>query len=542
MPTKGELESALRNADAAGDTVAAKALANALKAGQFDAPVPAAPAAPETYSPIDDMGTGERFLAGVGKGMTDLAYGAGQLVGMVPQETIAEKARIDAPLAETAAGTAGEITGKVAAAIPAAFAPYAATVPGAAVIGTGLGLLEPVAEGDVLTGKATSGALGAAFGASGQKLGQTIGSMAQSRIASVLDDIASRRAQRSVMDEALMAGRDIGLVAEPTMANPTLINRTLEGLAGKISTAQRVAEKNQGVINAAARRELGLPENAPLTDDTFSAIRDTAGQAYEAVKQIGQPIRADKSYIDDLRGVVAANQRLAQDFPEMADPGLQDFANSLAKDQFSPENAIEVIKKLRFDAKTLFKSDDPAKQALARAYKKGAQSVEDLVARNLKQIGADDLYESFVDSRQLIAKTYSVEEAVNKGSGNVVASKLAKQLEKGKPISGELKDVARFAASFPRATQEIRSSMPGISPLDYALGFGTAAGTQNPAMMASLLARPAARELITSAPYQQMMGTPSYSPSLLTQSLGLLGTPRTATAGALLGPSIYTSE
>lgn len=498
--------------------------------------------APGSYSPIDDMGTGERFLAGVGKGMTDLAYGAGQLAGMVPQEAVAEKARIDAPLAGTTSGKVGEITGKVAAAIPAAFIPWAASLPGAAAIGGGLGLLEPVAEGDVLTGKATSGTLGAVLGAGGQKVGQAIGSMAQSRIASALDDIAGRRAQRAVMDDALMAGRDIGLVAEPTMANPTFMNRTLEGLAGKISTAQRVAEKNQGVINAAARRELGLPENAPLTDDTFNAIRDTAGQAYEAVKQIAQPIQADKSYIDDLSGVVAANRRLAEDFPEMADPGLQDFANSLAKDQFSPENAIEVIKKLRFDAKTLFKSDDPAKQALARAYKKGAQSVEDLVARNLKQIGADDLYENFVNSRQLIAKTYSVEEAVNKGSGNVVASKLAKQLEKGKPISGELKDVARFAASFPRATQEIRSSMPGISPLDYALGFGTAAGTQNPAMMASLLARPAARELITSAPYQRLMGSPSYSPSLLTQSIGLLGTPRTATAGALLGPSIYTSE
>lgn len=542
MPTRDQLESALRNADAAGDKAAAKQLANALKAGQFDQPQPDAPIVEPTYDPTEGMGTGERFLAGVGKGMTDLAYGAGQLTGLVPQDVIAEKARIDAPLAGTTAGKVGEITGKVATAIPAAFAPGAATIPGAAAIGTGLGLLEPVAEGDVLTGKATSGALGGLFGAGGQKLGQGIGSLAQSRIASALDDIAQRKAQRAVMDEALMAGRDIGLVAEPTMANPTLLNRTLEGMAGKISTAQRVAEKNQNVINAAARRELGLPENAPITTEALESIRDVAGQSYEAVKQVGQPIRADKQYLDELRSVAAANQRLAQDFPEMADQGLQEFVESLAKEQFSPENGIEAIKQLRFDANALFRSDDPAKQALARAKKKAAQAMEGLVERNLKQIGADDLYDGFVNGRQLIAKTYTVEEALNKGSGNIVASKLAKRLDKGKPLSGELKDVARFAASFPRATQEIRSSMPGVSPLDYALGVGTAAGTQNPAMMATLLARPAARELITSAPYQRMMGAPSYSPSLLTQSLGLLGTPRTATAGALLGPSIYTSE
>lgn len=36
MPTRAQLESALRNADAAGDTAAAKQLANALKAGQYD--------------------------------------------------------------------------------------------------------------------------------------------------------------------------------------------------------------------------------------------------------------------------------------------------------------------------------------------------------------------------------------------------------------------------------------------------------------------------------------------------------------------------
>ena len=43
MPTKAQLESALRNADKAGDAQAAKALANALKAGQYDEPSQPAP-------------------------------------------------------------------------------------------------------------------------------------------------------------------------------------------------------------------------------------------------------------------------------------------------------------------------------------------------------------------------------------------------------------------------------------------------------------------------------------------------------------------
>lgn len=506
-------------------------------------PVDHPSATPEPdYSPVADMSTGERLLAGVGKGMTDLGYGAGQLLGLVSQEDVAEKSRLDAPLAETTAGKVGEIGGKVASAIPAAFIPGANTMLGAGAIGAGLGALEPVAEGDFLTEKAKDVALGGAFGAGGQKVGQTIGSLATRRISSALDDLAAQRAARQVQDEALQAGRRIGLRAEPTMANPTFVNRTLEGLAGKISTAQRVAEKNQSVINSAARRELGLADDVPLTDDTFNSIRAAAGEAYEAVKNIGRPIAADKKYYDDLSGVIASNKRLAEDFPDMANQGLQDLTESLARPEFGADNAIEAIKKLRFDANALFRSDDPAKQALAKANKKAAQAMEDLVARNLKSIGADDLFNSFKDSRQLIAKTYSVEEAVNKGSGNVVASKLAKQLEKGKPLGGELKDVARFSSSFPRATQEIRSSMPGISPLDYALGFGTSAGTGNPLMAASLLARPAARELITSQPYQRLLGTPSYQPGMLTQGMGLLGRPQVPAAGGLLAPSVYTTE
>lgn len=43
MPTKEQLETALRNADAAGDTAAAKTLANALRAGDFDAAEEVAP-------------------------------------------------------------------------------------------------------------------------------------------------------------------------------------------------------------------------------------------------------------------------------------------------------------------------------------------------------------------------------------------------------------------------------------------------------------------------------------------------------------------
>lgn len=126
MPTKQQLESALRNAHNAGDTAAAKKLANALKAGQYDQPETTPPASAETqtvpanrFAPPQPIVTGgqqmsqldqerEAFLRtlsperraqlesiggleslgiGAGKGLTDIARG----VGLMPQETEAEK-------------------------------------------------------------------------------------------------------------------------------------------------------------------------------------------------------------------------------------------------------------------------------------------------------------------------------------------------------------------------------------------------------------------------------------------------------------------
>lgn len=500
--------------------------------------------APEpTYDPTADMSTGQRLLAGVGKGMTDLGYGAGQLLGMVPQEAIAEKARIDAPLAATTAGKVGEVGGKIAAAIPAAFLPGAASIAGGAAIGGGLGALEPVAEGNVLAGKAENVGMGALFGAGGNLAGKQIGKFAKDRVAAALDRLNVARGGQSMQDAALAGGRDLGLTVAPTHANPTMINSLVEGLSGKAATAQRAAMKNQERAGQIVRKELGLAPDAPLSDDTFQVLRNTASQAYDAVKNVGSPIKADQKYLDDLAEVAAGNQRLAQDFPELANQGLDEFVASLAKPEFGPDNAIEAIKRLRFNAGPLYKSDDPAKLALAKASKRAANAIEALVERNLKDMGAEDLYKGFVDARQLMAKSYTIEDAVNKGSGNVILPKLAAALQKGKPLSGDLKKVAEFAQTFKKSTQEITSSMPMVSPLDYMVGaMGLGGAAINPLLLGVGAARPLAREALTSAPYQRLMTQPSYSPSMVTQGMGLLGNAPTAQAGGLLGASVYPAQ
>src|SRR5688572_21874676 len=59
-----------------------------------------------------DMSGTDKFLAGVGKGMTDLATGVGQRLGLVDQSSVDEMKKRDAPLMDTGLGVAGNVTGK----------------------------------------------------------------------------------------------------------------------------------------------------------------------------------------------------------------------------------------------------------------------------------------------------------------------------------------------------------------------------------------------------------------------------------------------
>ena len=117
---------------------------------------------------VDQMGQPERFVTGIGKGMTDVGQGikqiglqAGEAVGLVPQGRTAEYTRqiksdeqqFDQPLLGTTEGKVGRFAGQMVATLPVSlpFGGPAATVGGRALQGAGIGALSsgvmPVEEG-----------------------------------------------------------------------------------------------------------------------------------------------------------------------------------------------------------------------------------------------------------------------------------------------------------------------------------------------------------------------------------------------------------
>jgi uncharacterized protein YcfJ len=52
-----------------------------------------------------------------------------------------------------------------------------------------------------------------------------------------------------------------------------------------------------------------------------------------------------------------------------------------------------------------------------------------------------------------MAISHSVEDAIKEGGGSVTAAKLARDIQSGKYVSGDIKTIAEFANVFPRVTQ-----------------------------------------------------------------------------------------
>ncbi len=475
----------------------------------------------------------ENFLAGAGKAFADLGRGARQfstelgnaagLGRVMPEsfgdaevnrqrEEIADSRRRDAELMGTKAGIAGNIAGGVAATIPAAVVPGANTVAGAGAIGAGFGALQPVADPSE---RATNTAVGFALGSGAQALGQKVSKFASDRIAARTAKASTEEAQNSVRDSLLKEAQQAGYRVPPATSNPTAKNRVLESVSGKAATQQSAAVKNQTVTNRLVRQELGMEANAPITKESLNSIRSREGAVYKAIKSAGR-ITADDQYIDDLTKLTQSVDEISKDFPDAnigAHEDINKLVDSLLKDGFDSSSAVEYVKKLRQQASSNLSfaaSADPTKKALGLAQREAAGALEDMVIRHLQSTGKGALADRFDKARMLIAKTYSVENALNEGTGNVVASQLATQLKKGKPLSGGLDLAARFAQAFPKAAAEIKDS-PGVSAVDALVG-GIGGVAINPALATLPLARIGAREALLSKAGQRL-ATPGYAPS-----------------------------
>lgn len=374
--------------------------------------------------------------------------------------------------------------------------------------------------------RALRGATSYGMGKAGEWVGGKIANALSNRAGKVSSSLTAQKAQNAVRDTTLHEAQQAGYAIPPVQANPNspgVVNRVLEGVSGKIQTAQAAAVRNQDVTNRLAKQALSLPDEAPLTRENIGLVRSTAGKVYQAIKAFG-PLQSDDDLRGAMNGVSGEYKALINEFPSQKNGAIDALLIDLNRNQFSSGTVVELVKRLRHDGFKNITNMDPEKVALGRVQIGAQNALEDLLERRLAQAGDEGALDVFRRARQLIAKSYTVEKALEESTGKVIASKIGREFSRGRPLTGELATIGRTAEAFPKAVQNVNSSMPGLSPLDAMFGAGAAVSSGNPLAAALPLARPAIRAGILSGPYQRaMVKAPTYEQTLADKLLAKAG-------------------
>lgn len=292
------------------------------------------------------------------------------------------------------------------------------------------------------------------------------------RATRLAEEASAKDWTRAPQIEAAQAAQRLGVSINPAEANPNVKTKLLVGATGEAVVNAKAAKANAPKWNDLARKDLGLPENTPLTPEAFEKARAAHSQPYDAIKQIGT-MQAPDEVVGQLSGLKL--DPLSTSSPEKAAKvnAVVDRTINQVSQGLSGENVVGQIRGFRKDATRVLQNPNasPIDIDVAEAQLGIANALENLIEANIANPKALD---EFRAARTAIAKTYDWERSTGVTTKQVDPAQIVKLAEKGKPLSGILADVANVAGNFP----EIASLSPAKEPLLYQrLRRGGAGGT-----------------------------------------------------------------
>lgn len=395
--------------------------------------------------------------------------------------------------------------------IPAAFIPGANTVAGAGVVGGITGLAQPVAGNqdgtNIVSGKLMNTGVGMLAGMGGQTLGNALAKFLSNRLSVKQAQALASKSKNAVRDATLAEARAAGYVIPNSEISSSAMADTLESFAGKAALKQEMTHQNQQTTNALARKAVGLAEDSPISQASLKPLIEDAWKPYQEIASL--PIKESKPAI----------------IGSIVDESGNPFIKKAAVEGFNPKQALQDLKQLRYDAKTQFnyynRSLNPEALTKGKELRAAADALESKFANYASSLGRPDLVESLNLSRVALAKIGTVERALNESTGDISSSVLKRMLEKGTPLTGELKQIASASQAFPKFMGNGPSTpAPGVSYTNLGLagvlgllGSG-AAGPAGALAGLAPFARGGVRSLLTT---QMMQRSPSYGVPLLTK-------------------------
>lgn len=330
----------------------------------------------DPYNPTVGMSGAQKFLAGAGKALTDIYRGGAQLVGADNQSVIDESITRDAPLMATGAGMAGNITGNVAAFLPTAMIPGANTLTGSALIGGGIGALQPTTEDESRIGNVM---LGAAGGAAGQKLANALSRIISPQTAPAVKELI-----------------DQGVTPTPGQTLGGYAARLESGLESVPFLGQGIRQAKTRAIeqyNVAALNKVLDPIGKSVSNAGYEGVeqaRSLVSDAYEQAFKVLRRVDIDPKFQGAMANIdqmmISVPKKIQRQFASVLDDSL--YTKITPANTMAGRSAKAAYSDLSKKATRYMKSLDPDQAQLGEALKAVADEVKGLAARNSPRAGA----------------------------------------------------------------------------------------------------------------------------------------------------------
>lgn len=327
-------------------------------------------------NPTAGMSTGERFLAGIGQGMTNVGRQVGNIFGLVSNEELAEAAKTDEALLATDAGQWGSLAGELALTAPVA----------GGIVGTGAKVLTralPAAgrAGGLVSGATRGAAEGALEGAvlagpdnrlAGAIEGAKWGGGTGGAVGAVPDAVryASQPARRSddaaqIAELGRRTGTDINMTVGQEVSPENLTGAMVKGVEENLQRipgahpTQRAREAAMANWNLAEVRD-ALPDDLAQRITTpgpegMAQVRRVFREGYdEALEPLRRgDVTLDDFVLDDLVELEATiNRRIPEASVDAVKKDVDNLMDDLLNNRIDADNVKNWEKKLRAKMRT----------------------------------------------------------------------------------------------------------------------------------------------------------------------------------------------
>jgi hypothetical protein len=269
-------------------------------------------------------------------------------------------------------------------------------------------------------------------------------------VAQAPNTMTGAQTRTQMLADTLRKSHDLDLVVPRATTNPTMKNRLVEMLGGKVGTAQESAVRNQAAANRVGAEYVGVNPEVPLSVDQLRAMRTELGQGYQAVRRVGD-VATDTNFRQPLNEMQDKYAAMHADFPGSTPSPIEKELGALDVQHFGSNTAMDKIISLRDKASAAFRGGE---NDLGGDYKKLATLLEDQIDRHISTAPgvSPDTITNFRNARTAIAKTHTIEDAIGP-NGDVSIAKLASMKKGGEYMTGDLSKLADFGNTFKKAAQ-----------------------------------------------------------------------------------------